>query len=73
MTAKKPRINVTFDKKIVVFLTSLAKQENKSISSLTKDLVMEALERREDRELSNIAVKRDVAQAKRINHDDAWK
>jgi hypothetical protein len=73
MMIKKPRVNVTFDEKTVAHLTSLARQENKSISGLTKELVIEALEIREDIALSDIAHKRDVIHEKRVNHKDAWK
>jgi hypothetical protein len=54
-------------------LASLAEHEHKSISSLAKELVLEALERREDMTLSAIAEIRDTINAKRVKHDDAWK
>lgn len=54
-------------------LSHLAEHEHKSVSSLAKELIIEALERREDMVLSAIAEIRDVKNAKRIKHDDAWK
>jgi len=51
----------------------LAKQEHTSLSNLAKELVLEALERREDKALSAIAETRDTKKAKRIKHEDAWK
>ncbi len=73
MPTKNPRINITMEESIVSLLTQLADQEHKSISSITKDLVLEALERREDMALSAIAKIRDHKDAKRIKHVDAWK
>lgn len=73
MPTKNPRVNVTFEESTVEFLTDLAKQEDKSVSSLLKELILEALERREDVALSAIAEIRDVQHTKKIKHEDAWK
>jgi hypothetical protein len=73
MPTKNPRINITLEESIAGLLTSLAEHEHKSISSLTKELVLEALERREDMALSAIAELRDKPKAKKVKHDDAWK
>ncbi len=73
MPTKNPRINITVEKSIVNLLSQLAEQEHKSIASITKDLILEALERREDMSLSAIAKIRDKKDAKRIKHHDAWK
>ena len=73
MATKNPRLNVTFDQAMMSVLTSLAKQEHKSISSLTKELILEALDRREDKSLSSIAESRDNDSQKLVSHDKAWK
>jgi len=73
MPTKNPRINFTLEESTAGFLSSLAKQEHKSVSSLAKELVLEALERREDIELSAIAKIRDTPKAKKVKHTDAWK
>jgi predicted DNA-binding protein len=73
MPTKNPRVNVTFEETTAEFLTELAEQENKSISSLVKELILEALERREDIALSAIAEIRDIQHAKKTKHDDVWK
>jgi hypothetical protein len=73
MPTKNPRINITLEESTASLLSSLAEQEHKSISGLTKELVLEALERREDMALSAIAEIRDVPKKKRIKHDDVWK
>jgi hypothetical protein len=73
MPTKNPRINITLEESIAGILVKLAAHEHKSISSLAKELVLEALERREDMTLSAIAEIRDVPKAKRVKHKDAWK
>ena len=73
MPTQNPRVNITFEPAIVAILSSLAKQEHKSLSGLTKELVLEALERREDRVLSAIAEAREHKASKTVKHDDAWK
>lgn len=70
---KNPRINITLEESTASFLASLADHENKSVSSLAKELVLEALERREDMTLSAIAEIRDIPKVKRVKHSDAWK
>lgn len=73
MPTKNPRINITFEATTAGLLTNLAKQEHKSVASLAKELILEALERREDMALSAVAKARDVEGVKKVDHDDAWK
>ena len=73
MPTKNPRINITLEESLAGILLSLAEHEHKSLSSLAKELLLEALERREDLALSSIAEIRDTAKAKRIKHADVWK
>ena len=73
MPTKHPRINITVEESIAGTLFALAEHEHKSISSLAKELLLEALERREDMTLSAIAEIRDTKKAKRIKHTNAWK
>ena len=73
MPTKNPRINITFEETAAELLTTMAKQENKSVSSMAKELILEALERREDVVLSAIAQVRDIESAKKVKHDDVWK
>ena len=68
---KNPRINVTLEPKILDTLNMVADKEHCSVSSLTKELIIEALERREDLSLSAIADLRDSEPT--ISHDEAWK
>lgn len=73
MPTKNPRINITFEEPVALFLTSLASYEHKSLAGLAKELILEALERREDIALSEIAHLRDKKNAQRVKHADAWK
>lgn len=73
MPTQNPRINVTFEVATAKFLTQLAHHEHKSVSSLAKELILEALERREDMALSTLAEVREAKTIKRITHEDAWK
>lgn len=73
MVTKNPRINVTFEKAIVGLLSEMAQQEHKSISSLVRELALEALERKEDLYLSKLAEKLDIEGVKTYAHTDAWK
>ena len=52
MPTHNPRVHVTFEPSIIGILSSLARHEHKSLSSLTKELVLEALDLREGRALS---------------------
>ena len=67
---KNPRINVTVEPKIYDILNALSNKEHCSLSALTKQLIMESLERREDLKLSQIADLRDNEPT--IDHDKAW-
>ena len=73
MATKNPRINVTFEETTAGLLSTLARYEHKSISSLVRELALEALEMREDLYLSKVAEKIDVKGAKVYKHDDVWK
>lgn len=73
MATKNPRINIMLEDSIAGLLSTMAKQEHRSVSSLAKELLVEALERREDMALSTLAELRDTPKTKRVKHDDAWK
>lgn len=73
MPTKNPRINITFEEAAAGILAKMAKQQKKSISALAKELILEALEKREDMALSEIASVRDIKNAKRVSSREAWK
>lgn len=73
MTTKNPRINVTFEASTLILLTELAHNSHKTISSLVRELSVEALEMREDMCLSKLTDKLDQEGVKTYSHDEAWK
>ena len=73
MPTKNPRINVTFEETTVGLLSYLALQKSKSVSSLVKELTIEALEMREDLYLSKLANELDKDDIKTYSHVEAWK
>ena len=74
MPTTNPRLNITFLPETAALLTRLAKQEKKSVASLTKELVLDALERREDVALSLLAEQREREDAgkRTYSHKEAW-
>jgi len=73
MPTTNPRVNITFEPPIMNLVESLAKQEHKTVAGFAKELILESLERREDKALSAIAQVRDKKTSKRKKHDDVWK
>ncbi len=73
MPTKNPRINITIEETIVKVLEGLAKQEKKSLSLFAKELILDALEHREDIAFSTLAQVREAKSTKTISHEDAWK
>ena len=77
MSTKNPRLNITVGEAEVSILASLAKQQNKSISLIARELILEALERHEDIALSDLSEAREKEakkkSEKRVSHKDAWK
>ena len=73
MTTKHPRLNVTLSPDVSGLLALLAKQEDKSLSTVAKELIEEALELREDIYYSKLAAERDTPDAVWIDDKDVWK
>ncbi len=73
MATKILVINLTLQETTAAIVSKMAKKQKKSISALAKELILEALEKREDIALSDIANARDTKNAKRIAHDEVWK
>lgn len=73
MPTNNPRINVTFESKLNDQINAIAIHEHKSASKVIKELVIEALEKREDVYLSSFAESRDTENQETVNHQDAWK
>jgi metal-responsive CopG/Arc/MetJ family transcriptional regulator len=74
MPAKNPRINVVLEKQLYKAVSDLAKKEGMSLSMVTRDLLKEALELREDIDLARFAQTRDrtVKRTELLDHEDVW-
>ena len=72
MAVKHPRVNISFEAATAGLLSELAYQEHKSVAGLAKELILEALDRREDLALSNLAEIRDKPDVIQIKHEDVW-
>ncbi|MDR1233888.1 MAG: hypothetical protein LBJ92_01950 [Holosporales bacterium] len=72
MPTKLHRINLSVEQSIVDDLTFLAKTNQKTVAGLVKDLIRDALDRREDLYLSKLANEMDVDGAKTISHEEFW-
>jgi predicted DNA-binding protein len=72
MPTKLHRINLSVEQNLVDDLTFLAKTNQKTIAGFAKELIREALDRREDLYLSKLANEVDVDGAKTISHEEFW-
>ena len=72
MSIKNLIINLTVNSAEASMLNKLAKKQKKSVSGLVYELVMEALDKREDFALSAIAESRDTQKAKRVSHEEIY-
>lgn len=66
-------IELNFEASTTKILLHLAHKENKSMEILVKDLIIKALEYREDQVLLKISEARDVPNARRVTHHQFWK
>ncbi len=74
MPTKNPRINIVIEEPLYRIIRDMAKKDGLSMSNLSRDLIREALELREDSALVALAEERDgtLKAADRLNHDDVW-
>lgn len=73
MPTKNPRLNVVLTKAVLKMLSEIARNEDKSLSIVAQELIVEALDRHEDMLLSGLAMKREQEHKKIITHAKAWK
>lgn len=73
MPTKNPRLNVVLTKVIFQALSEIAKNEDKSMSIVAQELILEALDRHEDMLLSGMAMRREEEFKKIVPHNKAWK
>jgi len=74
MPTKNPRINIVLEEPLYKLIREMAEKDGLSMSNLSRDLIREALELREDYALATLAEERDntLKAADRLDHDDAW-
>lgn len=72
MSLAKKRINLTVDNKTYSALEILSEKTQQKISTISLNLIHQALELQEDIYFSKIADKRLSKKQKRISHDKAW-
>lgn len=73
MPTKNPRCNVTLDQNTINVLAILAKKRYKSVLHLIGNIILETLERYEDKYFSALAEELDVHGIKTLSHDKVWK
>ena len=72
MPSVKKRINLTVDNKTYSALEILSGKTQQKISTVSLNLIHQALELQEDMYFSKVADKRLSQKQKRIAHDKAW-
>jgi len=72
MPTQNPRINITLEPKLAEIIYKLAKNQNIPVAAMAKDLILNAIETREDIALVNIANLRDKPNKTTISHKDVW-
>ena len=74
MPTKNPRINVVVDSPLYELIEQLAERQGISMSLLTRDLIKEALETKEDVALGQLAAARDATLEEDAahSHEDVW-
>ncbi|MDR1208201.1 MAG: hypothetical protein LBJ89_02520 [Holosporales bacterium] len=72
MPTKLQRINLSIEKDIIEDLELLASITQKTITGLAKELIIDALDRREDLYLSKLANEMDKEGTKTLSHEEFW-
>ena len=73
MPSVKKRINLTVDDKTYSVLQTLSRKTQQKISTVSLNLIQQALELQEDIYFSKLADERLSQKQKRVSHDKAWK
>ena len=74
MPTQNPRINVVLEPDLYSILNQMAKKSGVSLSFLSRDLIKDALETKEDVYWQNIAQKREKTFSikEAVSHKDIW-
>jgi len=74
MPTKNARINVVVEKPLYTLIDEISKERGISKSMLVRDLVIEAIDLREDQALARFADERDKSfdKSKALTHEEVW-
>ena len=74
MPTKNARINVVVEKPLYTLIDEISKERGISKSMLVRDLVIEAIDLREDQALARFAHEREKTfdKSKALTHDEVW-
>ena len=74
MPTKNARINVVVEKPLYALIDELSKERGVSKSMLVRDLVIQAIDLREDQALTRLADERakSFEKSKVLTHEDLW-
>jgi metal-responsive CopG/Arc/MetJ family transcriptional regulator len=74
MPTKNARINVVVEKPLYTLIDEISKERGISKSMLVRDLVIEAIDLREDRALARFAQEREKTfdKSKALTHEEVW-
>lgn len=74
MPTKNPRVNIAVEPPLYKIIRELADNEQISMSTLARDLILEAIELREDIALDAFAEKRMKSFSKEsaLSHEETW-
>jgi hypothetical protein len=73
MPTTNPRVNITLDDEHLKMISKFAGSQRISVSAAAKQLILEALQFKEDFYFSEMAENVEKRTKKWISHSDAWK
>ncbi len=72
MPTSSPRVHVVCESPVYIAISDIAKEEHRSMSAIAHDLIIEALDRREDLYFSELSEQRESKPFRTISHHKAW-
>jgi hypothetical protein len=72
MAKRSAQLKISVDVATAEAIVYIAERESKSISTVAKELLREAVERREDMDLADLARQRDALSSGVVEHENAW-
>ena len=74
MPTENPRVNIVIERPLYAVMHDIARAEGVSLSALSRELIREALELREDVALASLAEEREqtFSRKKSLSHKQVW-